>query len=93
MGACISLCNNKKEEEEEEVQEENSDENDNVAIDNPVAKKIGRTKKNKTRIPKNIIVKDEDDDDEEAYHTKKSDEDENIIKINEKGGKGKKDED
>ena len=88
MGACVSLCQNKKkEEEEEDVQEENSDENDNNEIDNPVAKKIGRTKKNKTRIPKNIIVKDEDDDDDEAYHTKKSEEEVNIIKIKENEGK------
>ena len=92
----MSLCQNKKEEEEDDVNEENSDENDNNVIDNPVAKKIGRTKKNKTRIPINVIVKD--DDDEEAYHTKKSEENVNIIKINEKEGKkednkGKEDED
>ena len=93
MGACISLCQNKKEEEEEDVKEENSDENDNNFMDNPVAKKIGRTKKNKTRIPKNVIVKD-DDDDEEPYHAKKSEESVNTIKINEKeNNKGKDDED
>ena len=98
MGACISLCQ-KKEEEDEDVKEENSDENDDNYIDNPVAKKIGRTKKNKTRIPKNVVVDDDDDDDdEEPYHTKKSKENVNIIKINEKEGKkennkGKEDED
>ena len=94
----MSLCQNKKEEEEDDVKEESSDENDNNVIDNPVAKKIGRTKKNKTRIPINVIVKDDEDDDEEPYHAKKSEENVNIIKINEKEGKkednkGKEDED
>ena len=61
MGECLSIC--KREEENNDTNEEGDiiDENGN--------KTPGRTKKNKTRIPKDVVI-DEDDDDEDLPITK-----------------------
>ena len=63
---CLSLCETKKIEENniEEPKFENhdednddEDEDDNIQI---LGESIQRTEKNKTRIPKNVIIKDDD---------------------------------
>ena len=61
MGECLSVCN--REEENNDTNEEGDIKNANGNIT------PGRTKKNKTRIPKDIVI-DDDDDDEDIPITK-----------------------
>ena len=71
MGECLSICNNEKKDFEDTKNVDNAeegDENDDINISLP--ENLGRTEKNKTRIPKNVIV----DDDEEILPTIKVDE-------------------
>ena len=75
MGECISLCENKK--DEEDNQDDNYDSEDKGS-NSCLAESMKRTKKNKTRIPKNIIVKDEDEDDITSIQEKLSNQKNNI---------------
>ena len=59
MGECVSLCENKKQEENKDDNYDSEDKSSN----NGLVESMKRTKKNKTRIPKNIIVKDDEEED------------------------------
>ena len=76
MGECISICENKKEEEEENQEDKNSS--------NGIRESIPRTKKNKTRIPKNVIIKDDEEEDILPIQEKFCDEEKNKTKENKK---------
>ena len=84
MGGCFSLCEMKHEETEGNKNNENEEQNQEQNEGNK--EKIGRTKKNKTRLPKNfkdLLPEDDDDDNfEENIHIdteKNSDKKEEII--------------
>jgi hypothetical protein len=63
MGECVSLCENRR----GKLLDEQDDDNFDKIIGkdetkNELGDKIKRTKKNKTRIPKNVILNDDDDE-------------------------------
>ena len=68
MGECLSICNNERNDFEDKKPKDTAEEEEEDDYDdqtNSLPETMGRTKKNKTRIPKNVIV----DDDEEILPT------------------------
>ena len=63
MGECLSICNNQRNDFEEKKPKDTSEEEEEDYDDltNSLPETMGRTKKNKTRIPKNVIVDDDDE--------------------------------
>ncbi len=66
MGECMSICDRKERDIEEPNKNDNAEDSDDKDdINYSLPENMQRTKKNKTRIPRNVIV----DEDEELLPT------------------------